>query len=95
MDFPTLGQLIEERCNPPPISTFHPTAPLVESGSPKKKRLAPIDPNRPQIGTVFDSLEAAVHFVKVYENRRGYQWRKGESLKKKGKALFRLLQGSN
>lgn len=62
---------------------FGPTVPRAQSGSPKKSPDAPLDPQRPQSGMVFESLEEAVHFVYQYESRRGYVWKKGENERNK------------
>lgn len=89
--FPTIEELIDECNNPSPISNFHPTAPRSESGSPKKDRFDPLDPACPQLGLEFKTLEAAIHCIKEYEHRRGYQWRKGESQKKDGILLYHIF----
>jgi len=62
---------------------YGPTVPRSHSGSPSKVHNAPLDPQRPQIGMMFNSLEEAVHFGYEYERRRGYIWRKGESERNK------------
>jgi hypothetical protein len=71
---------------PPPQPVFDPTVPRSQSGSPKKPRDAPLDPQRPQSGMMFLTAEEAVHFVYEYERRRGYQWRKAESVRSKDKS---------
>jgi hypothetical protein len=65
------------------LRKFDPTVPRSESGSPEKPKNAPLDPQRPQQGMIFSTLEEAVHFVYEYERRRGYVWRKGESERNK------------
>lgn len=62
---------------------FGPTVPRAQSGSPKKPVDAPLDPQCPQAGMMFGTLEEAVHFVYEYEHRRGYIWKKGESERSK------------
>ena len=63
----------------PKATGFQPTVPRAQSGSPKKAKDAPLDPQRPQGGMMFNALEEAVHFVYQYESHRGYVWKKGES----------------
>lgn len=70
---------------------FFPTAPPRESGSPHKEKASPLDPARPTIGMVFETLEAAIHYIKSYEHSRGYQWRKGETQRKSNGELLYLL----
>ena len=71
------------------IPRYSPTVPSSESGSPRKEKNAPLDPTRPQYGMNFHTLADAVHFIQEYERRRGYHWRKGESVRKKdGTFLF-------
>jgi hypothetical protein len=67
----------------PRTAKFGPTVPRALSGSPKKSANAPLDPQRPQVGMIFNTLEEAVHFVYEYERRRGYEWKKGESERNK------------
>jgi hypothetical protein len=62
---------------------FEPTIPQSLSGSPSKSMTAPLDPQRLLPGMIFGTLEEALHFAYEYEGRRGYQWRKGESLRTK------------
>jgi hypothetical protein len=71
------------------IPRYSPTVPSSESGSPRKEKDAPLDPTRPQCGMNFHTLADAVHCVQEYERRRGYHWRKGESVKNKN-GMFHL-----
>ena len=73
---------------PPPHPVFDPTVPRSQSGSPKKPRDVPLDPQQPQSGMMFLTAEEAVHFVYEYERRRRYQWRKAESVWSKDKSAF-------
>lgn len=71
---------------PSPRSTksYGPTVPRAQSGSPTKSADAPLDPQRPETGMFFNTLEKAVHFIYEYERRRGYMWRRAESVRKDG-----------
>ena len=87
----SLMQFIEEFQNSNSSLHFSPTLPISDSGSPKKDKHSPLHPSQPQIGMHFDTLKAAAHFVKEYEQCRGYQWWKGESQKKDGKQLTSFI----
>jgi len=78
MDLPSPSRLLLEL---PTTPQFSPTVPPSESGSPRKAKDAPLDPLRPRLGMLFESLGDAIHFVQEYERRCGYHWRKGESHK--------------
>jgi len=77
---PSPSALLLDLPNAMDLPRFSPTVPSSESGSPTKEH-APLDPTRPQFGMTFHSLTEAVHFTQEYERRRGYHWRKGESIK--------------
>jgi hypothetical protein len=66
-----------------PSPQYTPTVPRSQSGSPGKPANAPLDPQRPLQGMIFNTLEEVVHFVYEYEGRRGYVWKKGESERNK------------
>lgn len=87
---PTPEELFQECNSAPPTPVFSPTAPASESGSQMKEKASPLDPARPLVGMQFETLEAAVHYVKEYERRRGYQWRKGESKRNKNDGKYSL-----
>lgn len=78
---PDDDSLAGRRANTPPQPIFDPTVPRSQSGSPKKPANAPLDPQCPQSGMMFLTAEEGVHFVYEYERRRGYQWRKAESVR--------------
>jgi hypothetical protein len=76
----------------PTSRQFLPTVPRSLSGSPKKPANAQLDPERPQTGMCFGALEESVHFVSVYENRRGYKWmRKSNIRNADGECTSKLL----
>ena len=72
----------------PQSAQFGPTVPRSQSGSPHKSPSAPLDPQWPQAGMFFNAVGDIVHFVYIYERRRGYEWKKGESERNEDSKLF-------
>ncbi len=54
------------------LPKYAPTVPRSESGSPSKPTSAPLDPQRPLQAMMFNTLEAALHYIYSYEQQRGY-----------------------
>ncbi|SJL10254.1 uncharacterized protein ARMOST_13638 [Armillaria ostoyae] len=61
------------------LPKYAPNVPCSESRSLSKPTSAPLDPQWPLQVMMFNTLEAALHYIYSYEQQCGYVWKKAES----------------